>query len=100
MSRRPNPWIAVPSLLAGGISGALGWIVTSVSCTADVAPGVPGLPCPGWATTFAIIGFVGGTIGMAIVVVLAFRSLAEYDAARSRGAEPPGAGCETPGEDG
>jgi hypothetical protein len=47
--------------------------------------------------TFAVIGFIAGTIGMAIVVVLAFRSLAEYNEARSRGQEPPGPGCEVPG---
>jgi hypothetical protein len=99
MKRRPNPWIAIPSLLAGGISGALGWIVTSVSCTADIAPGVPGEPCPGWATTFAILGLVGGTIGMAVVVVLAFRSLAEFHDSRSRGVDPPGPGCEAPQDD-
>ena len=96
MSRRPNPWIAIPSLVAGAISAALGWIVTSVSCTADVAPGVPGSPCPGWAATFAVLGFAGGTIGMAVVTVLAFRSLAEYNDARSGGREPPGPGCEVP----
>ncbi len=96
MRRRPNPWIAIPSLVAGIISGALGWIVTSVSCTADVSAGVPGDPCPGWATTFAVTGFIAGTIGMAIVVVLAFRSLAEHNEARSRGQEPPSPGCEVP----
>ena len=97
--RRPNPWIAVPSLVAGIISGALGWIVTSVSCTADIQPGVPGDPCPVWAGSFAVLGFIAGTIGMAVVVVLAFRSLAEYRDAQERNVDPPGVGCEVPEED-
>jgi hypothetical protein len=82
--------------LAGIIAGALGWVVTTVSCTAELQPGVPGDPCPVWASTFAVIGFLGGTIGMAVVVVLAFRSLAEYQAAQEKGTEPPGVGCEVP----
>lgn len=97
--RRPNPWIAIPSLLAGVIAGALGWIVTTVSCTAEVQPGIAGDPCPIWASAFAVIGFVGGTIGMAVVVVLAFRSLAEHQAAQEAGTDPPGVGCEVPEDD-
>ena len=99
MRRRPNPWVAIPSLVAGLIAGALGWIVPTVSCTADIQPGVAGDPCPVWASTFAILGFLGGTIGMAVVLVLAFRSLAEFREAQERGTEPPGVGCEVPEKD-
>ena len=84
--RRPNPWVAVPSLAAGIIAGALGWIVTDVSCR-------PG-SCPGWAAVIAVAAFLVGTGGMAVVVVLVIRSLAEYRDATERGESPPGPGCE------
>lgn len=94
MSRRyPNPWVAVPSLAAGLLGGLLGWLITDVSCRREVAPGVIE-SCPGWAAGMAVAGFLAGTIGMAVVVVLVYRSLAEYREARSRGEEPPGPGCE------
>ncbi len=84
--RRPNPWVAVPSLAAGLIAGALGWIVTEVSCRPE--------GCLGWTVFIAVSAFVVGTVGMAVVVVLVIRSLAEYRDATSRGESPPGPGCE------
>jgi hypothetical protein len=39
LRRRPNPWIAIPSLALGLIAGALGWIVTDVSCRQPDAAG-------------------------------------------------------------
>ena len=92
MRRRPNPWIVVPAVVTGLIAGAVAWVVTSVSCSDDIAQGVGA--CPGLATGVSIVTFLAATIGMAVVVVLVFRSLAEYDEARSRGQEPPGPGCE------
>jgi hypothetical protein len=35
------------------------------------------------------------TVGMAVVLVLVYRSIAEYRDAQSKGEEPPGPGCET-----
>jgi len=91
--RYPNPWVAIPSLLAGILGGLLGWLVTDVSCRREVAPGVVE-SCPGWAAGIAATGFVVGTVGMAVVVVLVYRSLAEHRDARARGEQPPGPGCE------
>ncbi len=84
--RRPNPWVAIPSLLMGLLGGALGWIVTDVSCRPA--------GCVGLALAVAVGAFLVVTVGMAVVVVLVLRSLAEYREATARGEEPPGPGCE------
>ena len=77
MRRFPNPWIAIPSLLMGALAGALGWVVTDVSCRQpDAAGAVSG--CPGWAALWAVLSFVGVTISMALVLVLVYRSLGEW----------------------
>lgn len=72
--RRPNPWIALPSLLLGLLAGALGWLVTDVSCRQDDG----GASCTGWAALVAALAFVGVTVGVALVLVLVYRSLAEW----------------------
>jgi hypothetical protein len=78
MNRRyPNPWIAVPSLLLGLLAGALGWVVTDVSCRQPDPQGVVS-PCNGWAAFFAIVSFLAVTIGVALLLVLVFSSLAEW----------------------
>lgn len=87
---RPNPWIVIPSLLAGALAALAGWVVTEVSCRIDSSSA----GCPGWAAGIATIAFVAGTIGMLIVSVLVSRSLAEHRAARARSEETPGPGCE------
>lgn len=74
--RTPNPWIAVPSLLAGLISGWVGYVVTDVSCRVELPDGTIDT-CPEWAIPVAIVAFLIATIGMAIVIVLVYRSLAE-----------------------
>lgn len=71
-----NPWIATPAIGLGLLVAWLGWLVTDVSCRADQAPGGPG--CPGWSAVIALVSFLGTTIGMAIVLALAARSIAEY----------------------
>ena len=81
--RRPNPWIAVPSLLLGALIGWLGWIVTSFSCRADEPPG--GTGCPLAAAMIGMISFIGATVGLAIVLALTSRSIAEYRTARAQG---------------
>lgn len=74
--RKPNPWIAIPSILTGVLGGALGWMVTSVTCNQE------GRTCSVWAGAFALISFVAVTIGVALLLALVFRSLAEW---RERG---------------
>lgn len=75
--RLPNPWIAVPSLVLGLIAAALGWVVTDISCRQPDVDGVVG-SCNGWAAFFAILSFLSVTIGVALMLVLVFRSLAEW----------------------
>lgn len=75
--RLPNPWIALPSLLLGALAGALGFVVTEVSCRQPDPNGVVGT-CYGWATAISIVSFVTVTIGVALILVLVFRSLAEW----------------------
>lgn len=78
MKRRlPNPWIAIPSLILGLIAAALGWVVTDLSCRQPDADGVIS-SCNGWAALFAVVSFVAVTIGVALLLVLVFRSLAEW----------------------
>ncbi|HEX6222478.1 MAG TPA: hypothetical protein VF115_15410 [Acidimicrobiia bacterium] len=78
MKRRlPNPWIAIPSLVLGLIAAALGWVVTDLSCRQPDADGVIS-SCNGWAALFAVVSFVAVTIGVALLLVLVFRSLAEW----------------------
>jgi hypothetical protein len=76
MRRRPNPWIAVPSLLLGVLAAVLGWVVTEVSCGQPDTTGVVG--CAGWAALIAIVSFLVVSIGVAVLLGLVFRSLAEW----------------------
>ena len=77
MRRRPNPWIAVPALSLGALAGILGWVVTDVSCR--VPQGGGGYTtCLGWAALVAILSFLVATIGVALILSLVFRSLAEW----------------------
>ena len=73
MRRTPNPWIAIPSVALGLLAGVLGWVVTDVSCRQDSMTG-----CAGWAALFAVVAFVGVTAGVALVLVLVYRSIGEY----------------------
>jgi hypothetical protein len=77
MMRRPNAWIALPALLLGLAAAILGWVVTDVSCRQpDVSGGVTS--CGGWAALIAIISFLVVTVGVAVLLALVFRSLAEW----------------------
>ena len=85
MRRRPNPWIALPSLILGVLAASLGWIVTDVSCRApDGADGYT--TCIGWAILVAVLSFLAVTVGVAVILVLVYRSLAEWR--ESGGREP------------
>jgi hypothetical protein len=92
MSRRlPNPWVAIPSLAAGLLTGLLGWLMTDLGCRSDDPAGSG---CPVAAGAVSAVGFLIGALGMAVVLVLVYRSIAEWREATGRGAEPPGPGCE------
>jgi membrane protein implicated in regulation of membrane protease activity len=84
VSRRPNPWIAVPALVLGALAGALGWLVTDVSCRQPaVASGTAS--CAGWSTVIAIAAFATVAIGVTLILVLVYRSLGEWrDGAANR----------------
>lgn len=77
MKRTPNPWIAVPALVMGLLAGALAWVVTDVSCRQTDASGAVST-CYGWASFFAVISFLGAMVGVAIILVLVYRSIAEW----------------------
>jgi hypothetical protein len=72
--RRPNPWITVPSLALGLLAACLAWVVTSVSC--DLDNRLTG--CIGWSLTLSLVSLALVTVGTAIILVLVFRSLAEW----------------------
>ncbi len=77
MRRKPNPWIAVPALALGALAAVLGYTVTDVSCR---QPDISGLTstCVGWAIVIGAGSFVAVTIGVGLVLVLVYRSLAEW----------------------
>lgn len=77
MRRRPNPWIVIPALALGLLAAGLGWVVTDVSCRTPDASGVLG-SCPGWSVFFAVLSFLVVTAGVALLLVLVYRSLAEW----------------------
>lgn len=76
--RRPNPWIAIPALALGVLAGVLGWVVTDVSCRQD------GAGCSGWAALVSIVSFLGVMVGVTLVLVLVYRSLAEWNEREGR----------------
>ena len=69
--RRPNPWVAVPALVAGALAGFLGWVITSLSCSST------GRSCMLTAVLVGLGSFIAAAIGMTVVVVLLYRSIAE-----------------------
>lgn len=77
MKRRPNPWIVVPSLVAAAIAAWLGGTVIAVSCRYRDLDGTI-VTCPGWTALVSFVSFVVVGIGMAVVLVLVFRSIVEW----------------------
>lgn len=61
----------------GLLAGALGWVVTDVSCRQPDGSGIV-TGCTGWATFFAILSFSVVSVGVALMLVLVYRSLAEW----------------------
>jgi hypothetical protein len=92
-NRLPNPWIALPSVLVGLLGAWITYLVMDLSCRVEVDGGIE--TCTGLAASLAAVVFVAATIGMTVVLVLVYRSIAEYRDARAKGTEPPGPGCET-----
>ena len=71
MRRTPNPWIAVPVVVATVLGWLIGGAVARVGCT------------DGCVTSELLFSFVGAAVGFAgtlVVAVLAMRSLAEWHA--------------------
>ncbi len=87
--RLPNPWISIPSVLLGLLAAGLGWTVTYISCAAGTA-------CIVSSMLVAVVSLVGVTIGTGLLLVLVYRSIAEWRDAEARNEPPPGPGCETP----
>ncbi len=77
MRRKPNPWIALPALGLGLLAGALGWFVTDVSCRQPDGSG-GFTTCAGWAALVAVVSFLVVTVGVTLVLVLVYRSIAEW----------------------
>lgn len=84
MRRRPNPWIAAPATAAGLFGGGLGWVVNDVACRSDLGSG-----CAGRSLLWAGLGFLLGLVGMAVIMVLVSRSIAEWRDYQGREPESP-----------
>ncbi len=75
--RRPNPWIAIPAVAMGLLVGYLGWLVTDRSCRLDASTAIDA-GCPVTAVIVGAVSLAGTIIGIAIVLSLVYRSIAEY----------------------
>jgi hypothetical protein len=82
--RAPNPWVAVPVLVATIAGAVVGFQVTRISCSPE--------GCIGAASAIAVLSAIVAFFGVGTVVVLAVRSLAEWQEQPSatRDQEPPG----------
>ncbi len=70
--RLPNPWVAVPVLVAAAVGWFVGSSVARVSCRPDGCTGQEIL----WGTVAALVG----AVGVLVLAVLVVRSLAEWAA--------------------
>jgi len=68
--RRPSPWIVVPVALATLAGGVLGALITRVSCAPD--------DCVVASIGIGVLSAAGAFFGVGVVVVLAVRSIAEW----------------------
>jgi hypothetical protein len=68
--RLPNPWILIPTLAAALGGAVVGYFVTNASCSPD--------GCVPLAAGVATISGLITAVGVAIVVVLAGKSLSEW----------------------
>jgi hypothetical protein len=77
MRARPNPRIAIPAVVLGLLVGYLGWLVTDRSCRLDANTAIDA-GCPVTAVIVGAASLAGTIIGIAIVLSLVYRSIAEY----------------------
>lgn len=77
MKRRPNPWIAIPAVIGGGLAAWLAGTITAVSCRYRAIDGTI-VTCPTSTTVVAVLAFLAVGIGVTVVMVLVYRSLAEW----------------------
>lgn len=75
--RRPNPWIVLPAALFGALAAWLAGTITAVSCRYQEADGTV-VTCPLATSVVAVLAFLMVGIGVAVVLVLVYRSLAEW----------------------
>lgn len=68
--RIPNPWVAIPVLIAAVAGGAIGYLVTDASCAPD--------SCGMAAGVIAALTAIGTGVGTAVIAVLAIKSLSEW----------------------
>ena len=85
--RIPNPWIALPALVAAVGGAVVGFFVTDASCAPD--------SCAPLAIGVATISAVLAAGGVGVVLVLAAKSLVEWRDHAERDivtetSEPPG----------
>lgn len=76
MRRLPNPWVAIPALLAGVGGGIVGYLVTDASCAPD--------SCGVAASITAVVVALGIAFGVGVVAVLALKSFDEHRIHRER----------------
>ncbi len=79
--KTPNPWIAVPVLVATIAGAIIGFQVTRVSC----APG----SCLPAAAGIGLAAAVAAFLGVGAVMILAVRSIAEWREQQEAGGPPP-----------
>lgn len=93
MRLMPNPWFALPVIVAAVVGNLIGRNFARVSC-AQVDPSVPPVPCPGRELGWGIGAAIFAAIGVAVVIVLAIRSLREWREYEAGERERPEPGCE------
>jgi len=94
LRRYPNPWFAIPVLVATAAGAFIGRNFARVSCVpADADAPITG--CLGREIGFAITGGMAAFIGTAVVTVLVIRSLSEWREFQRRERDQPTVGCET-----
>ncbi|MBT8200786.1 MAG: hypothetical protein KJO36_09730 [Acidimicrobiia bacterium] len=69
--RIPNPWIGIPVVIATVLGWLIGGAVGRVGCEGS---------CAGTELVLSALGAIVGFVGTLVIVVLAVRSLAEWQA--------------------
>lgn len=66
----------------GALAGLIGWLVTEVGCRPQARGGSTG--CPGLALGVGVVSGLAVTAGTILVLVLVYRSLAEWKERQQR----------------